>query len=87
MHISFIYNIETFFIYFLILRHKDGSVLPARETIAMTFDGDKGVAELTFKTLRMADTGVYECVAKNDAGEAKTSTSIAVRSKKYYLDF
>lgn len=43
---------------------------------------EKGCYGLEITNLTMADTGEYECVAENEAGEARCSVSIDVEGIK-----
>ena len=59
----------------------NGVVLATNNTVKYTLDTDPNMSTLTVLTVSGADSGVYECQAKNLYGNASQTVLVRVKSR------
>lgn len=57
---------------------KDGKLLSNNSRFEQSFDVEKKIVKLALTTALAPDAGVYECVAKNGAGEARCKARLNI---------
>ena len=71
---------------YLILRLKDNALLEEGERFKM-FSDESGNTKLVIKDIKPSDSGLYFCVAENNAGKAKCAATLRVVGECLFVIF